>query len=436
MKRFNKLIWFLLLIISPALWAQQPLSLSKAIETALEHNYGIRLVNQEKELASNNASWGNAGFLPRVGIQGSQAFSVTDSRQEFLSGQVNDRSGAKADNLNAGLQLNWTIFDGFRMFRRLDQLRELEAKSELQLLLTVESTINNVHQLYYRIVQLQQQQNAIKKSLSISRERHLLALHKLETGAGSRLEVLQAEVDMNADSAALMNVIFQQTQSKISLNMVLGQKHNESYLINDTILLMPMLDEEWLATNMQNRNTTINLSRSDEKLAELALREIKGRKLPELGLNAGYSFIHQQSESGFLIQNRSLGMTYGISANLNIFNGLNTRREQQNLVIQRETQRIRQEALVSELRGSLHANYAAYQNKLLQLQLEYQNMDAAYNQLDIAKERYLIGDLSGLEFREAQRNYLNAETRLNNLLFDAKVIETALLQIAGLLVLR
>lgn len=436
MKRFKLILLFLIVLSVSTLTAQQPLNLGMAVETALENNYGIRLVKQEKDLASNNASWGNAGFLPRVGIQGSQSFSVTDSRQEFLSGQINDRSGAKADNLNAGIQLNWTIFDGFRMFRRFDQLRELEEKSELQLLLTVENTINQIHQLYYRIVQLQQQENAVKKTLAISSERYQLALHKLETGAGSRLELLQAEVDMNADSSALMNVLLQQKQTLISLNLAMGRQHDQEIFVIDTIQLMPMLDESWLVNNMQNRNTALNLSRSDEKLAELALREIKGRRLPELGLNAGYTFVHQQSESGFLIQNRSLGITYGISASLNIFNGLNTRREQQNLVIQRETQRIRQEALYSELRSNLHAAFAAYQSKMMQLRLEYQNLDAAFNQLDIARERFMLGDLSGLEFREAQRNYLNAETRLNNLLFETKTIETNLLQIAGLLALN
>lgn len=419
-----------------AVFSQNQLDLENAIKTGLENNYGIRLVEQDVAIANNNNTLGNAGFLPKLNLTGSQNFSVTNSNQEYLSGIVSDKSGAKADALNAGLQLNWMLFDGMRMFRRYDQLGQLEERSELQLLLTVENTISDIHATYYTLAQLNYQKEVLEKTLAVDNERLQLAVHKLETGAGSRLEVLQSQVDMNADSAMYLNLIDQIERSRINLNQLMGREPQTFFTVKDSIVVDATLNAETLQQQMLERNTMLEMSRKDEQIAQLALREIKGRQLPEVGFNLGYNFTNQQSESGFLIQNRSSGVTYGLNASMNLFNGFNTRREQQNLQIQIESSRIRIESLINELNASLQSNFGSYQNKLRLLNMERQNLLSAIENLDIAKERFNLGDLSGIEFREAQRNYLQAEARLLNVLLEAKLLETSLLQLAGKLVIQ
>jgi outer membrane protein len=417
-------------------FSQDRLDLQSAIETGLENNFGIRLVQQDVAIANNNNTLGNAGFLPRLNLTGSQNFSVTNSNQEYLSGITSDKSGAKADALNAGLQLNWMLFDGLRMFRRYDQLGQLEKRSELQLLLTVENTISDIHAAYYTLAQLNYQKEVLEKTLAVDNERLQLAVHKLETGAGSRLEVLQSQVDMNADSAMYLNLIDQIERTRISLNQLMGRDPQIFFTVKDSIVVDASLNIETLQQQMLERNTMLEMSRKDEQIAQLSLREVKGRQLPEVGFNLGYNFTNQQSESGFLIQNRSSGVTYGLNASMSLFNGFNTRREQQNLQIEIASSRIRLESLINELNSSLQSNFGSYQNKLRLLNMERQNLLSAIENLDIAKERFNLGDLSGFEFREAQRNYLLAEARLLNVLLDAKLLETSLLQLAGKLVVQ
>ncbi|PKP51348.1 MAG: hypothetical protein CVT92_12950 [Bacteroidetes bacterium HGW-Bacteroidetes-1] len=435
MKTKNRwLIINLLILCGFSLNAQDNLSLQDAIRTGLENNFGIRLVKMDVEIASNNNSIGNSGFLPKLNLTAAQSYSVTDSKQEFLTGQINDRSGAKADALNAGLQLNWTIFDGLRMFVRYDQLQQLEQKSELQLLFTVENTINSIHTTYHTLVQLMHQQKVLEKTLKIDNERLKIASHKIETGAGSRLEVLQAQVDMNTDSAAYFNLDDQIGSSKINLNQLLGRDPQLPFLVSDSIIINNLPVIEILIQQMMERNTSLALGRKDEQLAQIALREIRGRQLPEIGFNLGYNFVNQNSESGFLIQNRSLGLTYSLNASMNLFNGFNTRREQQNLQIQIESSRVRIESLENELRANLERNYNSYSNKLRLIAMEKQNLLAANENLDITAERFRLGDISGIEFREAQRNYLQAELRLLSVTLETKILETSLMQLAGILV--
>lgn len=432
MKNFGYILWIAVLsLFSIEGMAQQKLNLDNAIEISLDFNYGIRLVKQDLATAENNNQIGNAGMLPRLNISGTQNFSTTNSQQEFLSGQINDRKGAQSDALNAGVQLNWTIFDGLSMFRRLDQLALREDRSELELLLEVENTISNIYSAYYGLVQLSHQQQVVEKTLALGHERYLLAANKLETGAGSKLSLLQSQVDLNADSALYLNLQDQSLQLKTILNQLMGRNPATDFFIEDTIRIEGSLDYQVLHQQMLERNTSLALARTDEQLALLALREIKGKQLPELGVNLGYNFTNQQSESGFLLQNRSSGVTYGLSASMNLFNGFNTRRETQNIQISIERNRIKTEALENELTATLLQYHNSYLSKLQLLEMERQNLVIATENLDIAAERFKLGDLSGLEFRDAQRSFLDAELRFNKLSLEIKLLETALLQLSG-----
>jgi outer membrane protein len=411
--------------------AQEMLTSEQALRIGLENNFSIRLVMQDARIADNNARLGVANFLPTIDINATQNYSVNNSKQKFLSGQTTDRTNAKSDAFNAGAQLNWTLFDGMRMFVNFDRIKEIQERSELVVLLTVEQTINNILVNYFNLIHLRQQLQVVEKTIDIDLERMKLASDMLEIGAGSRLELLQAEVDLNADSALLMQITDQITRAKINLNHLLARPANiefevpESFDVN-ALLIKPTIEEKMLA-----QNTSLQLSLQDETLAQLTLREIRGRHAPSIGFNMGYNFINQSSESGFMQSNRQSGITYGLNANLRLLDGLNTRRERQNADILLESSRIRTKSIISELKAELELNYSSYLNKLRLITMETQNLRAAAENLDIATERYRLGDLSGIEFREAQRNYMSAEARLLTVKLEAKILELNLLQLAG-----
>ncbi len=417
--------------LSSSLKAQELLSPEDAIRKGLENNYSIRLVRQDADIAGNNMKMGVANFLPTIDLNAAQNFSVNNSRQEFLTGQINDVTAAKSDAFNTGAQLNWTLFDGMRMFVNYDRLKELEQKSELLVLLTVESTINDILLNYYNLIHLKQQLQVVEKTIVVDLERMDLARDMLEIGAGSRLELLQAEVDLNADSALLMQIEDQFDRVKVNLNQLLAREAAIQFDVPDTFEVNKLLIRPALEEKMLRQNTSLQLSLQDETLAQLTLREIRGRHSPSLGFNLGYNFTDQSSESGFLQANRSSGFTYGLSANLRLLDGLNTRREKQNASIMLESSRIRTESIISELKADLQINYNSYLNKLRLISMEKQNLEAATENLSIATERFRLGDLSGIEFREAQRNFMAAEARLLSVMLEAKILEVNLLQLAG-----
>lgn len=75
--------------------------------------------------------------------------------------------------------------------------------------------------------------------------------------------------------------------------------------------------------------------------------------------------------------------------------------------------------------------WMAYQNNMELTNLEKENLQTAHDNYDIALERYKLGDLSGIELREAQNSLLEAEDRLVQAQYNTKLCEISLIQISG-----
>lgn len=407
------------------------LSAEQAVATALEKNYRIRLSLLNERILQNNRNLGVAEFLPDISADAATNNSITNTRQEYLSGQVNERNNAKSSSLNAGVGLDWIIFDGFRMFAGYDILKQQLEAGQLQTKLEVENTIAEVLSLYYNIVELRQKIRMFEESVALGKTRVDIADNKLAIGAGSRLELLQARVDMNADISELVNLNDLITDATVRMNLLLARDAATEFSVEDTIVLISIPEFSLLKQQMEQENAGLLLSRSDLALAEMNLKLIKGRRYPELGVNMAYNYNKQESESGFVRSGKSDGINYGLTASLPIFEGLTQTRERKNARIAIESAQLENERYVAELNGQLVSTYSIYNNKLKTIELERENLTTANTNFDIANERYRLGELSGIEIREAQQNLLLARDRLITLIYQARLLEIELMQLTG-----
>jgi outer membrane protein len=429
-----KRIFFFLFIVSVVTFPQDILTPREAVRIALQNNYSIRIARNNLEIAENNSSLGTAGFLPNISADGSYIRSNSSVRQEFFDGTIIDRDNTDSENLNAAVTLNWVIFDGLRMFASLDRFKQLRNMGEIELKNELELSVSDIYSAYYNIVRLQKILKLLEYNISISEERLRIEKDKKEVGSGSGFDLRRAEVDLNEDRVSFLREELRLVQTKLLLLNLLGLESNTEYAVIDTIPLVTEFEYPELSELTDENNSALQLAVLRRNLSELDADIARSDLFPNLSLTAGYNFLRSESEAGNLRTNHSNGYSYGVRASWNIFNGFNTRRNIQNAAILIENNNILYEQTASRVRSDLLNFFRVFENSMQQIRLELQNLQSAEENVDIALERLKLGNISPLEFREAQINLLNAQNRLVSSQVDAKIAETELLRLSGMLV--
>lgn len=420
---------YLLLGQSPAK-AQDLLTLEEAISIGLENNYNVQIFRNLSEIAENNHSIGNAGFLPNLTATATSTERVEDS--DFIAGgESRSTSGARNSNRNAALNFNWTLFDGFQMFRSYDRLGVLEEVGDEELRLEMELMTANITLGYYNIIRINEQLSILQNNIDVTEERILIEETKVDLGSGSEYDLLQARSDLNADRAAFLRESNSLTEAKIVLNQLLSRSPNSDFSVTDDINIDRNLSEDELYQRILTQNTELSIARMQQEISSLEIKTIQGERFPEITITSGYSFNRSENDGGFIRFNESTGFSIGLTASVNLFDGFNLNRRIDNAKIQSKNAEINYEIQKLRLESEFLTIYRAYQNSIELVDLEERNLENAEQTVDIALERFRLGSISSLELREAQRTFLQAENRLINAKFEAKVAETELLQLSG-----
>lgn len=423
------LIAFLLAINS--INAQEVLTIEDAVKIALDNNFEIKIASNNVKISENNNTIGNAGMLPIATASVVDNNSVQNSSQTRQDGTSVSLNNAKNNSLNYGVGLDWTIFDGLKMFARADQLEQLQKLGETELKQTILLKVGQVNLNYYDLVQQQQQLTAIDSSISISKERLQLAQNRFSIGKASKLEVLNAQVDLNTDQVALLRQKETYQNTKIVLNQILARDANTPFTVVDAVTVDAQLNYDELLNLSQKQNPTLQAQIISNRIAELQLKQVKGNRYPVLTLNSGYNFADSKSSLGFTSQANSKGLNYGFTASMTIFDGFNQNRNEKNATIEVDNARISVEQQNQILVSQLATNYQTYLTNIDLISLEANNEAIAKQNLDITMDKFKIGTITTLEFRTAQLNHVNAKLRYSNAQFQAKLSEIALKELTG-----
>lgn len=431
----NRKIYILLALglVFMGVRGQQVFSLKQCIETGLERNYSIRIVRNEQQIDKNNATPGNAGYLPTVDMNGGFSGSINTNRNSLTDGTVEKQTGVNSETGNIGLNVNWTVFDGFGIQAEYVRLKELERMGELNTRVTIEDFVAQLSGEYYNLIRQKIRLRNLRSTLDLSRERLRIVEERYSIGSMSRLDLQQAQVDFNADSSKVLNQLEVVHTSRIRLNQLMALENvEEQIMIRDSVIYPnPFLDEVELWKNTLSSNAPLLMAQKNKVLSELDYKKVKSRNYPYVKLNAGYGYTANWYEVGTTDLQQRLGLNYGLTVGVTLFDGLNRRRERRNARIQIENQQLRIDELELSLRADLSNFWMAYRNNLDLWSLEKANLVAAQENYRIAIDRYKLGELSGIELREAQNSLLEAEERQSIAEYSTKLCEISLLQLSG-----
>lgn len=413
--------------------APAPLTLRKCLEIGLEQNYDVRIVRNEERISDNDATAGNAGMLPEIGLSAGYSGTLDNDRTTTpRDGDAVSESGIYDQTASVGLAVNWTLFDGFRIRTNYKRLKEMQQMGALKTRITIEDFMASLTAEYYNYIQQTLRLQNFRYAVGLSRERLRITEARVQVGNFSRLDLLQARVDFNADSSKYMSQHELVTASRIRINELLANENlDEKLCICDTLIRVnSTLEWDTLLEKTLSANASLLMAEHDNTLAELDLKTVQARNYPYVNLTTGYGYSHNRYGSGTNRSRGTLGLNAGVQVGFTIFDG-NRRREQRNARIGIDNARLTRQRLEQSLRADLSNFWQAYRNNLEVILLEEENLIAAKENYEIAMERYLLGDLPGIEMREAQKSLLDAEERILTAQYNTKLCEISLQQISG-----
>lgn len=410
------------------------LSYREAVAQTLKSNFDIRLAQADAAVARVQNNYGNAGFLPVIDLNASANTANNNTHQEFSNGSGVNRNGVGSSNVTAGAYLSWTIFDGMKMFAAKERLNLIEQQGELNVKLQLESSIEQVTMLYYQVVRQQQWIRGIEAAMTVTNERIKVANKRIDLGSGSRVELLQAQMDLNAQKANLLEQQNGLNDTKRDLLRLMQSDMGIAFTVDTVFTFDELPSMEKLLDRMEEKNYAIQFAKRNQLVAAQYRKELKADELPKVALNSNYVFSRSENGAGLVLLNRNLGFNAGLSVKWTIYNG-SVLKNQQRIA---DMQSHRTDLLLDRLRFGLKQDIdMAYRRWLAASELrdlEEANIVLAEESLRITMERLKLGLGNYLEVRESANSYEAAITRLVNARYDLKKQETLLKRLAGELV--
>ena len=431
-------LFFISLALAATGRAQDTLTLETAVATALRNNYEILLSKNDSAIAAINYEYRNAAFYPRLNASGTVLFNRNKTNQKLADGTQRNSSGIRTTNFSSAINLNWTIFDGFRMFVLRDQLDQDVKIGNLLIKNQVITTVADVVKTYFDIVRQRQQLANIREQMAFSEDRLKLAQYRLDIGVGIKPDVLQAQIDFNNQKGAEANQLALIDQRKQALNLLMNVPRDITYQVQDSIPLQQTLMVGDLINGLEDTNPQLQIARANIDLAALDIRSAKASRWPTVSLISAYNFSRVSNNTAVNpftpLFNMNRGWNYGITASVPIFNNFTVKQQIRQAELALNYRQLQYESQQANLTTDILNSYRAYQAQREVVAIAENNVGLARENLNIEKERYRLGRTTFIELRQAEENVATALTNLINARYNLKVAETDLLQIKGDLV--
>lgn len=423
----------LIFLASLSLKGQVVYDLNECIKIGLERNFSLLIAKNSGSIAKNNFTIGNAGFLPSLDLSSRYSGTLNDSRQNFADGSQTVSNGANNTVTSAGLTMDMTIFNGFNVQTTYKKLNELKQVGELNTQLAIENLVTDIISGYYNYIQQIELLNNLEYAVTLSKERLRIDEDRYLLGSNSKLQVLQSRVYLNADSSRLSKQTEIVRAAGIGLNELMAVDDLSSKFVSkDTsINVVPDLLYEKLLEETLIKNTTLLIASKNKIISEYDYKIITSLSYPYLTASSGYNYSFNTYSGSTTNSLKTNGMSYGLTFGMNIFDGLNQRRNIRNSSIDIKNKELRYLEIEQSVKADLITIYSAYSNYLRLMTLEKQNLQTATENLDIAMERYKLGSLSGIDLREVQKSLLDAKESLLSVEYQAKLAEISLFLISG-----
>ncbi|MCE2495013.1 MAG: TolC family protein [Flavobacteriales bacterium] len=425
--------WIILFaLLSWGVDAQDQLGLDQVVQICLEQNYDVVVARNTAEAAENSAVPGNAGLTPTIALNGSGSYSNNNTDLTF-AGDIPpvSRNGAESQNLGANVGLNYILFDGLGTIYSYKQLKNSAIIADLEARYTIENILLRSGVSYYNVARLKQQYDIAMSNLDISRERLRRQEVGYDFGSSTKLNVLNAEVDYNADSVTVLQARQSWLNERRTLNQLLGFEIDTEYEVDTNVVYAPELEFDNLLNSAMQNNAFLMAAEYREQRVDFDIKRAQGQRYPRLDLNAQYGYTNSQNDAGILLQQENQGFTAGLTLRWILFDGDRISAQVKNAKLAYENSQELREKTNTGVERDVKNAWGNYQNDLTVLEIERINVATNEINFERSQEQFARGKITSTQFREAQRNLALARINLNNARYALKLSELELIRLSG-----
>lgn len=444
-----------LFFISSTIAQEKVLTKEAAVAKVLEQNFGILMAKNTVDIADNNQSILNSGYLPTLSGAANATYNRDDATIEFpgqfqRDAATNDilidadgnaiprpdvnLSQAEAQRYGASLNLNYTLFDGMGRFYTFKRLKEQYALTTLQARETIENTVIQLFSVYFQVARLTENEKVITQSLTVSKDRLKRAEYAFDYGQSTKLDVLNATVDVTTDSISKITIQQQLANAKRDLNVVLNQDLATPIQVDTVVAFTSETALDSFLEDAAVQNVAVAQAIRSTAINEYDIKVANSGYLPRIGLSGSYGWnLNQSAASAFFpgTNNTTNNFNLGASLSWNLFDGGATTVRIKNAKLALENANLMQQQLELQVKAQIRNAQAVFENSFQVYIIQQQNVRTNERNFERSKEQFQLGSITSIEFRQAQLNLLNAQTNYTLAKYDAKLAELQLLQLTG-----
>ncbi|MEM1118862.1 MAG: TolC family protein [Bacteroidota bacterium] len=421
-------------------YAQQAWSLETVLQRVMQQNERIDIAKRQTLLEEQKITKGMAGLTPVVRAFAGGEYTQSNIALEINTfGQGGQETQKITDDLagsmshNAGVQLDYVLYDGGRGKKVLQQLRNTANLAALRQQLTIDNTLLQVTQLYLNIASREQTVQLLKENIKLSQQRIDRAVLNDKYAKGNALSVLQAKTDLNSDSIALKNLQRELQNTQRDLLRTLNIDEDSSFETLPLVSPNSLPSLESLKTSAQQKNPEILLAEQgiiiDQQ--QLAIAETTNKPTIQVYGLAGYG--RQDYEANQIKFFQSIDLTAGFSVSYNLYDGHKRRREQDIQRLQIRISEKEKDLVTKDVFTALDKGWNTYQNLEEQLTFEQKNLPFYTENLSRVQTNYKNGKATDTDIRTAQLGLLSAQISIARKKIELQTQYFTLLKLAGLI---
>lgn len=412
--------------------SQETLSLEKALEMGIQNNFDVLIADNSVAISENNATRGNAGQLPKIGLNGSATYTNQNTDLEFLGEQPSvSIEGAQSTRSTASIDLSYTIFAGRGNHYTFQRLQSDVVQSDYSRKRTIENLVVQVTNAYVNIVSLNKALGVAEQTISVSESRNTRINNLLQYGQATTIDKLNSEIDLQSDSSTYRNTELSIRVAKRNLNTLLGRDISTDFEVSEFVDLGPIAPKEEVIAAMWSDNVSWREISNQLIAISIELDQSRARFYPSISTNISYGLSNNRNEAGLLQVQNQVGLSAGLTLQFNLFDGFTQKKALENSKLKAEAQNYSKQQLELQLLAEVNNAYDNYEQAIFELERERKNSELADENLSKTQRLLELGQVNSLQFRESQLNKTRVEERIIQKENQLVIAKLELLRLSG-----